>query len=263
MWYLVFNADPQAIDDICHTILQLYTRKVVPQEELETKVSALKIAFDESKQKLQKLRGAESNQGNSTPTADSFSSRTNSPKSVPRVNESKSLQEITVLKQHKITHITPNKLDAKDSSNSSTPTIRLEKSPIHLSKNEIERNDESLDERNSRHRNGSDQRLRDNEYSRYDRHHREEKHYESRHNYESRHQSSSSKSSRYLSSTIVTADCKYTSNRDRSRSRSPSYGYDRHGSRIYNSGRYSNSENGRTREDRHHGKSQSNRRQYY
>ncbi|OTF81171.1 hypothetical protein BLA29_011431, partial [Euroglyphus maynei] len=46
LWYEMFNVDSESIEDICKSILMLYTRKPLDQEELETKV-------DQARQKLE------------------------------------------------------------------------------------------------------------------------------------------------------------------------------------------------------------------
>ena len=50
-WYLVFGVDTATIEDVCRTILLLYTRTPLSQEELEEKVELARKALDDAKVK--------------------------------------------------------------------------------------------------------------------------------------------------------------------------------------------------------------------
>ncbi|KAJ6219184.1 hypothetical protein RDWZM_004996 [Blomia tropicalis] len=59
-WYMVFGVDTETIDNVCTTILELYTRIPLPQEELEEKVEMAKKILENDKIKTKSLAESKS-----------------------------------------------------------------------------------------------------------------------------------------------------------------------------------------------------------
>ncbi|KAH9424523.1 Cyclin-L2 [Dermatophagoides pteronyssinus] len=98
LWYEMFNVDTESIEDICKSILMLYTRKPMDQEELEAKVEQARQKLDAEKIKARAL----ANQRNINPLlTESISnnspvlidSRSNSPSSMIG-SKNKSIQDV-------------------------------------------------------------------------------------------------------------------------------------------------------------------------
>lgn len=52
MWYKLFNVDDEAIESICKSIMMLYTRKPLSQEELKAKVEIAQKKLEAEKMRL-------------------------------------------------------------------------------------------------------------------------------------------------------------------------------------------------------------------
>ena len=142
-WYLVFGVDTKTITQVCTTILQLYSRKPLPQEELEEKVELARKVIDDAKTKLKAQLVAQNAEISAATSLDSIDSRTNSPIKYTDGGggtSSKSLEVLSVINRLKQTH-SVNKvkstiaiggqINSAHNSASNTP-IKLEKSPRTL-----------------------------------------------------------------------------------------------------------------------------------
>ncbi|XP_076306715.1 cyclin-L2-like [Tachypleus tridentatus] len=146
-WYLIFGVTEQTIEDICHIILALYTRRKADPEHLDKIVEELKKAQEESKLKAKELLGK------STPVHNNagFSPgpKNNSPNLAesPLVNSkdtrgnevfSKLVREnhTNQLKRKGSPHSSPSRYTEKNKSSSRSPSPkRREKTPPRSYKN--------------------------------------------------------------------------------------------------------------------------------
>lgn len=87
-WYLVFGISEQDINDICHIILSLYTRKKPDPEKLERIVDELRKSHLEAKLKAKGL-AAQNNQTNLSPASQACSPRNGTKSPVSEVKKEK------------------------------------------------------------------------------------------------------------------------------------------------------------------------------
>ncbi|XP_013781811.1 cyclin-L1-like [Limulus polyphemus] len=143
-WYLMFGVTEEVIEDICHTVLALYTRRKSDPHHLDKTIEELKKAQQESKLKAKELSG------NNTPIPNNagFSPgpKNNSPNLAesPLVNSkdtrgnevfSKLVKE-NQLKRKGSPHSSPNRYTVKNKSSSGSPSPkRREKTPPRSYKN--------------------------------------------------------------------------------------------------------------------------------
>lgn len=143
----MFNVDTETINEVCLTILKLYVRKTLPQEELEAKVEEVRKKLELTKIKA---KNQQIDSGNTVDNSvDSIGSQTNSPKYLSVNNATtKNLELLSVinrLKENKKSPTTEPKLadSAVDSDQSitalSTPStpLKLQKSPETLKNSKL------------------------------------------------------------------------------------------------------------------------------
>ncbi|KAH9529688.1 Cyclin-L2 [Dermatophagoides farinae] len=173
LWYEMFNVDSESIDDICKSILMLYTRKPLDQEDLEMKVEQARLKLEAEKVKARAL--AQRNNLLSTEAINSpvlIDSRSNSPsvvatdiianlrfsnkpmiidgdeKILKSIRNDDNIMEIST--QDSISggnHVNQQQdnVGSEHSSISSSSSFKLQKSPIKSSKEETSKSSKRLD----------------------------------------------------------------------------------------------------------------------